>query len=127
MPTLLLSNITHISCGFHHGMAIEKDTQHLITFGSNQYGQYGLGNDEPVSEPYKSDTQVTHIHAYGNSSVIVLASDNTLQGTGACDYGQLATNQAEYAYQLSWQQISLPSALTNVTALHGKGWNLFLC
>ncbi|NLB62428.1 MAG: hypothetical protein GX802_08480, partial [Clostridiales bacterium] len=78
-----------ISAGIYHSMAIKTDGT-LWTWGSNDYGQLGNGNNANSSIPIKIMDNVTHISAGGYHSMAI-KTDGSLWAWGRDGYGQLGS------------------------------------
>ncbi|XP_002730519.1 X-linked retinitis pigmentosa GTPase regulator-like, partial [Saccoglossus kowalevskii] len=98
----------HISCGDEHS-AIITESGRLYTFGSNDWGQLGLGHMKPTTKPgcVKSLKQEgVNLVACGRSHTIVCTKAGRLYSFGAGSDGQLGTGDAQCA--TSPQLINLP-------------------
>ncbi|CRK91253.1 CLUMA_CG004933, isoform A [Clunio marinus] len=83
------SPVVQISCGLHHTILMTLAGE-VFTFGSNQYGQLGTGDLQPVQVPVlvKIPGIATQISAGSNHSV-VLSSKGTVYTFGNYQKGQL--------------------------------------
>ncbi len=80
-----------------------KSNGKVYTWGNNQYGQLGLGNNDSVDEPKQMaslDETIVEI-AVGNNHVIALTENGTIYGWGLNSNGQVGNgtvaNQLEQA------------------------------
>lgn len=83
------SPVIQISCGLHHTVVLTS-TGEVFTFGSNQYGQLGTGDLQPVLSPvqvkiYGMACQV----AAGSNHTVVLSSKGIVFTFGNFQKGQL--------------------------------------
>ena len=91
--------ITAISCGDEH-TAVVTSTGRLFTFGSNEFGQLGLGHNDNVLKPscvkvLKPDKVVAV--ACGKSHTVVAMASGRLWAFGSNSEGQLGIGREETA------------------------------
>lgn len=99
MPKLVKSlatkQIVQIACGQLHSLALTNNGE-LYSFGSNSYGQLGLGSEsEKVTKPTLvkslSGVPIAHLSCGGNHSFVITKS-GAVFGWGKNLYGQLGVN-----------------------------------
>jgi len=110
-----LTGVKAIAAGFFHSIALKNDGT-LWTWGKNQFGQLGNGNNNDSSIPIliSSLTGITSI-AGGSNNTLVLKSDGTVWNCGLGTDGQLGNalnNNSNVPVQVS--------ALTNIISI-GRG------
>jgi alpha-tubulin suppressor-like RCC1 family protein len=98
-----LSDIIAINAGFQHTIALDK-FGNLWTFGSNKYGELGIGNTSDEFSPVPCvieslKNSVVRICA-GSHHNLVIDNDSRLWGFGCNKYSQLgAKTQVEIFYE----------------------------
>ena len=84
-----------IACGDEH-TAVVTDTGRLFTFGSNEWGQLGLGHNNNVIKPSCVKTlkpdQVTAV-ACGRQHTLVAMMSGVLHAMGSNSEGQLGVGR----------------------------------
>ncbi|XP_032226752.1 secretion-regulating guanine nucleotide exchange factor isoform X2 [Nematostella vectensis] len=93
---VLIPPVKHVSCGWNHTLAI-TDTGHLLVFGSNAFGQLGIGRigwqcTTPTSCEVSPGSCVTDVAAGLRHSVAVLA-DGSVWSWGDNKKGQLGCSR----------------------------------
>ncbi|GAB0089308.1 E3 ubiquitin-protein ligase highwire [Sergentomyia squamirostris] len=90
------SPVVQISCGLHHTVALTVAGE-VFTFGSNQYGQLGTGDLQPVTgpTPVKVSGTVTHVAAGANHTVL-LTHKGVVYTFGNYQKGQLGRFPNEF-------------------------------
>ncbi|XP_058468268.1 E3 ubiquitin-protein ligase highwire isoform X2 [Malaya genurostris] len=83
------SPIVQISCGLHHTVVLTLSGE-VFTFGSNQYGQLGTGDLQPISGAHlvKIPHMVSQVAA-GSNHTVVLTSKGIVYTFGNYQKGQL--------------------------------------
>lgn len=87
------SDWKEVSTGHHFALAL-KNNGDLYGWGSNAYGNFGLGNNTDVSTPVKIASGVK-TYAAGYYSTLVIKTDGTLWATGYNDWGNLGLGTTE--------------------------------
>lgn len=66
------SPVVQVSCGLHHTVVLTLAGE-VFTFGSNQYGQLGTGDLQPVNGPVKVNVQgaISQVSAGSNHTVLM--------------------------------------------------------
>lgn len=66
------SPVVQVSCGLHHTVVLTLAGE-VYTFGSNQYGQLGTGDLQPVNGPVKVNVQgaISQVSAGSNHTVLM--------------------------------------------------------
>ncbi|KAK4016037.1 hypothetical protein OUZ56_031000 [Daphnia magna] len=116
--------ISQVACGLHHSVLLTTDGQ-VYTFGSNSYGQLGVGDlssrGSPTLVKIPSGINVSMIAA-GSYHTAVLTSDGDVLTWGAHLKGQLA-REASDSNQCSASPIiwhSVPGFVTRIGPKCGK-------
>ena len=91
--------IVHISCGDEH-TAVVTQTGRMFTFGSNEFGQLGLGHNDNVLKPscvkvLKPDKVLTV--ACGKAHTLVAMTSGRLWAFGNNIEGQLGKKSHQYS------------------------------
>ncbi len=144
---LNLSDITEISCGLAHMVAMTNNSRVLYVWGINIYGNLGLGNDEPQRLPQKLDLswligkdEIKSVSCGYNHTVMLTKSNSGSKSKvytwGFNSHGQLGFGYVYPDRKNSPQEIILPEiivlvssgyahtiALTNDQNLYGWGHN----
>jgi len=83
------SPIVQISCGLHHTVVLTLAGE-VFTFGSNQYGQLGTGDLQPVSGPIQVKVQgmISQVSA-GSNHTVLLTHKGIVYTFGNYQKGQL--------------------------------------
>jgi alpha-tubulin suppressor-like RCC1 family protein len=85
--------INHISCGLYHSIIYESTNNQLYVFGSNTYGQLGLGHNHNINKPtllsVKSNNNQVNQICCGWHHSIIYKSNGELYVFGRNDLGQL--------------------------------------
>ena len=82
--------IKTIACGGRHTIAL-VETGEIYSWGSNQYGQLGLGDKNPNTRPQKIIiSDITSISC-GESHAVALTAKKEIYVWGSNKYGQLGT------------------------------------
>lgn len=94
LPTAA-SPVVQISCGLHHAVLLTL-TGEVFTFGSNQYGQLGTGDLQPVycPVPVKIKGKIVQVAAGSNHTVLLTATGNVFT-FGKYHKGQLGRLPSE--------------------------------
>ncbi|XP_055524898.1 E3 ubiquitin-protein ligase highwire isoform X3 [Wyeomyia smithii] len=89
------SPIVQISCGLHHTVILTLSGE-VFTFGSNQYGQLGTGDLQPISGAHlvKIPHMVNQVAA-GSNHTVVLTSKGIVYTFGNYQKGQLGRLPSE--------------------------------
>lgn len=91
-------NVSHIECGYNHTFAIMKDKSKIFSFGTNQWGELGLGRsitDSPMTPtlvPFFAKNSEQHEIAdirCGNSFSVFLTKVGRVFACGTGARGQL--------------------------------------
>ena len=85
-------NVTDVCAGGNHFAYISEGK--LFTFGDNQFGQLGSGNNNESKDPIQIDTDVEKITA-GSNHTLYIKKDGSLWATGKNDVGQLGDRTVE--------------------------------
>lgn len=104
------SPVVQISCGLHHTVLLTSAGE-VFTFGSNQYGQLGTGDLQPVSAPIQVRIPGTASQvAAGSNHTVILSSKGIVFTFGNFQKGQLGRLPTDvYAPPQSSMQTSLSS------------------
>lgn len=78
----------NVTCGLNHALAINTDNE-VYTWGSNIYGQLGIGNDKETKNKHKLELKNVVNCAGGEHHSLFLTRDGKLYGCGRNDQGQL--------------------------------------
>lgn len=98
-----LSEIVKISCGSDHSMCIDI-YNNLFVFGSNYYGELGLGDSDSRHEPIKHPLSDIIDISSGGMHTFVKNSSNEIYAFGYNKFSQCGTNSTNDA-QLSPIQV----------------------
>lgn len=83
------SPVIQISCGLHHTVVLTSAGE-VFTFGSNQYGQLGTGDLQPVASPVQVKiTGMASQVAAGSNHTVILSSKGIVFTFGNYQKGQL--------------------------------------
>lgn len=83
------SPVTQIACGLHHTVILTQAGE-VFTFGSNQYGQLGTGDLQPVLVPvHVKIPGVASQVAAGSNHTVILTSKGVVYTFGNFQKGQL--------------------------------------
>ncbi|XP_064637403.1 E3 ubiquitin-protein ligase MYCBP2-like isoform X3 [Lineus longissimus] len=114
--------VVQVSCGLHHTVLL-LDNGDVYTFGSNQYGQLGLGDTTTRGTPtlVPLNTKVVQVVA-GSSHTVVLTSSGMIYTFGAYQKSQLGRpgpdeNQAKDKKRL-WY--ATPAPVPGIGAKFGR-------
>lgn len=115
-----LSNISAITCGGDHSLAIRSSDGTIWTWGNNYYGQLGNGSNTNSTAPalvngLSSVSKVSggYIHS------LALVSDGTVWTWGNNRYGQLGDGSTIEERRTPVQVIDID----NITNISTKGWH----
>uniref|UniRef100_A0A1B0GP35 PHR domain-containing protein n=1 Tax=Phlebotomus papatasi TaxID=29031 RepID=A0A1B0GP35_PHLPP len=90
------SPVVQISCGLHHTVALTMVGE-VFTFGSNQYGQLGTGDLQPVAGPHQVKVSGTVIHvAAGSNHTVLMTTKGVVYTFGNYQKGQLGRFPNEF-------------------------------
>jgi alpha-tubulin suppressor-like RCC1 family protein len=109
------SNWTYISCGYNYTMAI-NDKNELYGWGTNDYGNLGLGDIRIRSTPTRVGSLLYKTVSCGYFHTVALDINDNLYTWGSNSYGQLCINSTT-------SQISLPRLISNVVVVGANNWN----
>jgi E3 ubiquitin-protein ligase HERC4 len=86
--------IIKISSRFNHCLALTNNGL-VYSWGNNQYGQLGLGNNEDVNKPNLIDVPGVSFReiSCGMRHSLLLSQDGSIYGFGCNEYNQLSKNQ----------------------------------
>ena len=131
-----------VSAGMNHTLAIKKAhfpsmDRTLFGWGSNLYGQLGVGDTDPRNSPTQEATGSTHWLSVSTSGshTLALKTDHTLFAWGFNANGQLGVGDTdprnsptqEVTGGTHWVQITAGSshsvAITDAGLLYAWGWN----
>ncbi|CAH0729017.1 unnamed protein product, partial [Brenthis ino] len=127
--------IVAISCGDEHSAVICQNGR-VFVFGTNAWGQLGLGHKDEVTRPSCVKWLKPHralFVACGRAHTIFVTDTNTIYSVGCNDEGQLGTGNMEHlsmpqAVDLEiGQPIKQVSAGSNHTALLTDDGRVFVC
>ena len=109
---------TEVAAGEYHTVAIASDGS-VYTWGSNTFGELGIGSTASSSTPVKAKTPagVTFTHAAaGTNSTLVLASDGSAYAWGSNQSGELGDGTG--VNNSSPVKVTMPAGLifTQITA-----------
>ncbi|KAM8720838.1 hypothetical protein ACLKA7_006822 [Drosophila subpalustris] len=90
------SPIVQVACGLHHTVLLTLAGE-VFTFGSNQYGQLGSGDLQPVSGPIRVQVQgaISQVAA-GSNHTVLLTHKGVVYTFGNYQKGQLGRLPSEY-------------------------------
>lgn len=80
LPLPSVSPVVQISCGLHHTVLLTLNGE-VFTFGSNQYGQLGTGDVQPVYCPVQvkiTKGKIVQVAAGSNHTVLLTSSGNVI-------------------------------------------------
>lgn len=83
--------IVQISCGLHHTVVLTSAGE-VFTFGSNQYGQLGTGDLQPIASPVQvkiPGMAIASQVAAGSNHTVILSSKGIVYTFGNYQKGQL--------------------------------------
>lgn len=81
--------VIQVSCGLHHTVVVTSAGE-VFTFGSNQYGQLGTGDLQPMSSPVQVKISGTATQvAAGSNHTVILSSKGVVYTFGNNQKGQL--------------------------------------
>jgi alpha-tubulin suppressor-like RCC1 family protein len=90
--------VSAISCGGHHSMALTKDRE-LLGWGSNYFGQLGLGFRRRTKVPKRVDVNGVYSIACGEFHSMALSLDGKLYGWGNNENGQLGNGSDAHIHK----------------------------
>ncbi|XP_055587703.1 E3 ubiquitin-protein ligase highwire isoform X4 [Uranotaenia lowii] len=107
------SPIVQISCGLHHTVVLTLVGE-VFTFGSNQYGQLGTGDLQPISGAHlvKIPHMVSQVAA-GSNHTVVLTSKGIVYTFGNYQKGQLGRLPGENHFTSGTETYGISSGLSS--------------
>lgn len=97
VPIPSSSPIIQVSCGLHH-TAVLTAAGEVYTFGSNQYGQLGTGDLQPISAPVQVKISgVASQIAAGSNHTVILSSKGLVFTFGNYQKGQLGRLPTDFS------------------------------
>ncbi|XP_031781072.1 E3 ubiquitin-protein ligase MYCBP2 isoform X6 [Nasonia vitripennis] len=120
------SPVAQVSCGLHHTVALLQSGD-VFTFGSNIYGQLGVGNLIAHAGPVQVKIPGTAIQvAAGSNHTVVLTSKGEVYTFGAYQKGQLGMNWgSDQQQQNSTATNSSSSSPSNRDTDRSQPWHCF--
>ncbi|XP_037938854.1 E3 ubiquitin-protein ligase highwire [Teleopsis dalmanni] len=93
------SPVVQISCGLHHTVVLTLAGE-VFTFGSNQYGQLGTGDLQPIGGPVKVNLQgaISQVAA-GSNHTVLLTYKGMVYTFGQYTKGQLGRLPNDYQHK----------------------------
>eukprot|EP00004_Rigifila_ramosa_P002656 TRINITY_DN12746_c0_g1_i1.p1 TRINITY_DN12746_c0_g1~~TRINITY_DN12746_c0_g1_i1.p1 ORF type:complete len:1102 (-),score=245.80 TRINITY_DN12746_c0_g1_i1:32-3277(-) len=89
--------VLQVSCGSHHSLAL-TDTGEVYAFGSNRFGQLGLGDTQPRNQPQLvqklTSTLIQHI-ACGESHSTAISASGAVWAWGSSKHGQCGLSSSD--------------------------------
>jgi RCR-type E3 ubiquitin transferase len=112
------SPVIQIACGLHHTVVLTAAGE-VFTFGSNQYGQLGTGDLQPVSSPVqvKIPTMASQVTA-GSNHTVVLTTKGLVLTFGNYQKGQLGRLPTDGIMNPNFSE--LPSTNANEPFIHAS-------
>lgn len=91
-----VSPVVQVACGLHHTVVLTLAGE-VFTFGSNQYGQLGTGDLQPVSGPIRVQVQgaISQVAA-GSNHTVLLTHKGVVYTFGNYQKGQLGRLPSDY-------------------------------
>lgn len=93
--------IVQVTCGYHHSMALSRESE-IFAWGSNRYGQLGLGYEQKnvtAPRPLKSLSGIPfHQITAGGAHSFALTLSGAVFGWGRNKFGQLGLNDDNDRY-----------------------------
>ncbi|KAK0177732.1 hypothetical protein PV328_001750 [Microctonus aethiopoides] len=111
------SPVIQITCGLHHTVVLLQNGE-VYSFGSNIYGQLGVGDLIAHAGPVQVKLPTTAIQiATGSNHTVILTSKGDVYTFGAYQKGQLGMNW--------WNGQNEPNSLTNRRSERTQPWHSF--
>ncbi|OTF76530.1 hypothetical protein BLA29_012836, partial [Euroglyphus maynei] len=115
LPFSLTNIIVQISAGLHHSILL-TDKNEVFTFGSNQFGQLGVGDLQNRFQPTKVDLEfvcqgfIVQIAAGSNHSVLLTSLGEVIT-FGNNQQGQLGRRSYEFCNLNKFQWNTFPDRM----------------
>jgi alpha-tubulin suppressor-like RCC1 family protein len=125
--------VVYVSCGAYH-TAVVTDTNNLFTFGNNQFGQLGLGDNSARNTPQRVEFFNSNVASVscGNGYTAVVTNTNDLFTFGYNQFGELGLGPSGAGDQNTPQRVEFfnsnvasVSCGSSHTAVVGTTSNLF--
>jgi alpha-tubulin suppressor-like RCC1 family protein len=110
-----LKDVVAISRGYDHTVALDSNGN-VYTFGENDKGQLGTGNNEESDYPMLVTISDIVMIAAGSDSTYAIDVNGVLWGWGENNDGQLGQGEADTANHTTPVQIPLVEPVTSVAA-----------
>lgn len=105
------SPVVQVACGLHHTVVLTLAGE-VYTFGSNQYGQLGSGDLQPVSGPVRVQVSgaISQVAA-GSNHTVLLTSKGMVYTFGNYQKGQLGRLPSDFIQKQAAQDDESPGGL----------------
>nr|XP_027195486.1 E3 ubiquitin-protein ligase MYCBP2-like [Dermatophagoides pteronyssinus] len=124
LPLSLTNHIVQISAGLHHSILL-TDKNEVFTFGSNQFGQLGVGDLENRFQPTKIDLEfvckgyIKQIAAGSNHSILLTSLGEVIT-FGNNQQGQLGRRPYEFCQLNTFQWNTFPDRMDCIGPEFGR-------
>jgi len=118
-----LPSISFVHCGTHHTVCLDQARSAIWVFGSNEFGQLGLGDDDekyfqPIRIVPPSNKSIDLVTCGGNFTMI-MDSEGKVFATGCNELGELGLGSDAKKIMSFTEMKEAPSHIKIISA----GWN----